>query len=160
MSEKSKKIRILIFVLAVIVLAVTVFIWWNNRYTKIDEWSGRLTPWQVEWVEVSRGYGVDKISYTVPAGEYDQVVAVLGTVRESVSTRKYPEDAGDRNEHNMAFFSDGKLWLFQCRENGYVSLTFEDAETGAVYGCEGKLLYIHSEELWNYIVDTVNTKAK
>ena len=119
-----------------------------------------MTPWQVEGVEVSRGYGVEKISCTVPADEYDQVVAVLGTVRESVCTRQYPEEAGDRNETNMAFFTDGKLWLFQCRENGYVSLTFEDAKTGAVYGCEGKLLYIHSEALWNYIMDTVNTKAK
>lgn len=156
MSEKSKKLRILI----VIVLALAAFFWWNNRYTKIDEWSGGLAPWEVEWVEVSRGYGVEKISYTVPADEYDQVVAALFTVQESVCTRSYPEQAGDRTEHNMAFYTDGKLWLFQCRENGYVSLMFEDAETGAMYGCEGKLLYIKSEALWNYIMDTVNTKAK
>lgn len=155
-----KKWKVFCFCLVLITAAACLLDAWNHRYTEIDEWSGSLTPWQVEWVEVSRGYGVEKISYTVPEEEYTQVVAVLGNVRESVCTRKYPEAAGNRNEHNMAFFSEGKLWLFQCREKGYVSLTFEDGETGAIYGCEGKQLYIHSEELWNYIMDTVNTKAK
>lgn len=154
--KKSKAICLCAGAAAILICMVFA---WNHRYIPIDEWSNALTPESVESVMVSRGYGVEKISYAVPAEEYADVIAVLQTVTEESSTRKYPDAAGDRNDHNMAFFYGGKLWLFQCRETGFVSLTFADGETGARYGCEGKLLYIHSDKLWNYIMDTVNTKA-
>lgn len=154
-----KKRTILLSVLLVVAIAVSLSVFWASRYTKIDDWSGALTAEHVEWAEISRGYGLEKISYTVPAEEYAGLVTVLKTVTEQNSTRKIPDNS-ERNEHNLAFYYEGKLWLFQCRENGCVSLTFEDAETGAQYGCEGKLLYINSPELWNYIMDTVNTNAK
>ena len=121
-----------ISLVVVLLIAIGLLYAWNHRYTPIDEWSGKLTAGQVEWVEVSQGYGVDKISYSVPVDDYHQVVAALGTVQEAVCTRNYPELAGDRTQCNMAFYSEGKLWLFHCWESDYVSLTFADAETGAI----------------------------
>lgn len=155
-TKKPKAICVFAGFAAVLICLIFA---WNHRYTPIDEWSSGLVPEAVESVTVSRGYGVEKISYPVPREEYADVIAVLKTVTEKSSSRKYPEAAGDRNDHNMAFFYGGKLWLFQCREAGYVSLTFADGETGARYGCEGKLLYIRSDGLWNYIMNTVNAKA-
>lgn len=155
----DRKRMLLVLILLVVAVAVAAMVFWNSRYTPIDAWSAALTAENVEWAAVSRGYGIEKISYDVPTEEYGDTITVLKTVTEKNSTRKAPENS-ERNEHNLAFYYEGRLWLFQCRENGCVSLTFEDAETGALYGCEGKLLYINSPELWNYIMDTVNTKAK
>lgn len=130
-----------------------------NRYTPIDQWVSALTEEKIQWAEVAWGYGEEKISYEIPEDEYYLLIHALKTVNEENSTRKVPEGT-ERTDSRLALRYDGKLWLFNCKNNGYlVGLTFEDAETGAIYGCEGKTLYITSHDLSFYILDTIEEKA-
>ena len=82
----------------------------------------------------------------------------MKTVREENASRTIPKGT-ERTQARLTLHYDGKLWLFHCKENGYIGLTFEDGETGAVYGCEGKTLYITSYDLSCYILDTIEEKA-
>lgn len=143
-----------------VILAVVlgIFSFRANRYTPIDEWSSQLTQEKVEWAEVACGYGEEKISYDIPAEEYEMLLQVLKTISEDNSARKVPEGT-ERTDYRLALHYDGKLWLFSCKTGGFVGLTFEDAETGAVYGCEGKILYIDSPDLSRYICGLIDEKA-
>lgn len=131
----------------------------GSRHAKIDEWSGALTADKVAWAEVAADYGIHKQSYDLAPEEYAALVELLRTVTEENSARKSPA-SGERIDYRLSLHADGKLWLFHCRNDGLVALTFNDPETGAYFGCEGKLLYIDSPALWEYIVDTVDSKAK
>ena len=73
-------------VVIVIAVAAVVLLNSNNKNIKIDEWSSHLSTGQIEWAEVSKEYGVNQVSYTIPAGEYAELIAVLETVREDVSS--------------------------------------------------------------------------
>jgi len=153
----TKKNVILIFgflFLAAVVLLVSL-----PRHAGIDEWSSGLTEGSIDIAEVSSGYGIDKRSHVIPKEEYRALVALLRTVTEPNSSRKAPKDL-ERIDCRLALITtDGKLWLFHCYENDLLGLMFHDPETGAYFGCEGTLLYIHSPELWSYIVNTVKEKA-
>ncbi len=156
---RHKKI-LAVSVVIVIVVAVVVLLNSNDKNVKIDEWSSNLSTGQIEWAEVSKGYGVNQVSYTIPVSEYDELIALLETVTEEVSSRKIPKDITDKNDYRLSFMYDQKMWLFQCYDNGMISLTYEDKETAQYYGCaENSLLYIDSPELWEYIMDTVDSKA-
>lgn len=145
--------------IALVLAAVLgIFCFRANRYTPIDDWSSQLTEDKIEWAEVAWGYGEEKISYEIPPQEYYLLLYALKNVTEENSTRKVP-DGTERTEGRLAMYYDGKLWLFNCKSNGLVGLTFEDAETGAIYGCEGGTLYIRSHDLHFYIMDTIEEKA-
>ncbi|MBQ7094228.1 MAG: hypothetical protein IJN84_06915, partial [Clostridia bacterium] len=66
----------------------------------------------------------------------------------------------NKDGYMMALYRDEKLWLFKALADGSVGLMFEDAETGAMYDCEGSLLRIESEALWNYIVKVTDERAE
>ena len=147
------------FIVVGIVLLIITAVCLKNRHAKIDEWSSSLVIEKIDLAEASREYGIDTLNYTLSQEDYRELIPVLYTVKENRSSRK--EISRHLEEgYRLAFFYEGKLWLFKCCENEVVSLMFEDAETGAYYGCEGKLLYIKSPELWHYIINTVNEKAE
>ena len=156
---RHKKI-LAVCVVIVIVVAVVMLLNSNDNNVKIDEWSSHLSTGQIEWAEVSKEYGVNQVSYTIPASEYAELIAVLETVTEDVSSRKIPKDITDKNDYRLSFMYDQEMWLFQCYDNGMISLTYEDEEKAQYYGCaKNSLLYIDSSELWEYIMDTVDSKA-
>ena len=147
-----------------VLLLISVFFlagsWYvlNNRHAKIDEWSSSLIAEKIEWAEVSVEYGTQARRYVLSEEEYPMLLSLLRSVTEDNSSRKERSTRLEEG-YRLVFFYDGKLWLFKCCEEEVVSLMFEDAETGAYYGCEGSLLYITCPELWHYIVDTGNEKA-
>ena len=148
-----------ILLLVIVLIGFGLIYFRANRYTPIDEWSSQLTAEKIEWAEVAYGYGVEKISYEIPEEAYGVLIHALKTVKEENSTRKVPEGA-ERTDNRLAMRYDGKLWLFNCKNGpSLVGLTFADAETGAIYGCEGKILYITSHDLHFYILDTIEEKA-
>ena len=146
------------FVVLVVTLILAVGVVLENRHAKIDEWSSSLTIEKIDWAEVSREYGTEKISYVLSEEDYTQLLPLLRSVKESICSRRESYRRMEEG-YRLALFYEEKLWLLKCCQQEVVSLMFEDAETGAYYGCEGKLLYIHSPELWRYIVDTVEKKA-
>ena len=153
-----KKKYFAISVLIVLVIAAVMLFKANDKHAKIDEWSSNLAAEQIEWAAVSVGYGVDQLGYTIPVSEYKELITLLGTVTEDICSRKRPTDI-EKTDYDLALRYDGKLWLFQCYDNGIISLTFEDESTAAYYGCEKSLLYIDCPELWKYITNTVDSKA-
>jgi len=157
----KKRYILLILVLLVAVIAEGIFCIRcirEHRHAEIDEWSQSLSTLSVGYAQAAKGYGTEKIAYNIPAYEYDALIEVLKTVTEDNCSRT--EHLNElESEHRLGLQYNGRLWLFKCREEGWVSLTFADVETGAYYGCKGSLLYIDSPELWNYIVDTVDAKG-
>ena len=153
-----KKKHFAISVLIVLVIAAVMLFKANGKHAKIDEWSSNLAAEQIELAAVSVGYGVDQLGYTIPVSEYKELITLLGTVTEDTCSRKRPTDI-EKTDYNLALRYDGKLWLFQCYDNGIISLTFEDKSTAVYYGCEKSLLYIDCPELWKYITNTVDSKA-
>lgn len=154
----SQRKRILWMAMILLLCLGGLLLFLGSRHGKIEEWSGALTVGKIAWAEASQGYGVDKVSYSVSPLEYPQLVQVLQSVTEEASRRKAPKN-DDRIDYRLALHTDGKLWLFHCRDSGMVDLMFSDPATGDYFGCEGKLLYIDSPELWSYIVNTVDEKA-
>ena len=155
---KHKK-QILVGILVVIFCTVGAAAFLTNRHEKIDAWSSVVTVEDIALAEVASGYGVDQRSYDITPEEYPELTAVLRTVTEKNSTRKKTTDS-ERLDYRLALYTHGKLWLFHCLEDKTVSLMFNDRETGAYFGCQGKLLYIDSPELWEYIVTLVDDNAK
>lgn len=154
--KKRHKTLVLVLLLAVIAEGVfCIRCMREHRHADIDEWSGDLTALAVEYAEAAKGYGVEKVAYSIPAYEYDALLEVLKTVTEENGSRS-ERTARLESGHRLALQYRGRLWLFQCCEDGWVSLTFEYVETGAYYGCENGSLYIHSPELYSYIIDTVD----
>ncbi len=150
--------KVILLCAVLLCMSALVIYWQNHRYTSIDQWSSQLVPEKVEWAQVSVRYGVEEHSYNVTEEEYPLLIDLLKTVTEDVSSRK---DVSRRLEdgQRLAFFYEGKLWLFKCCEDSVVSLTFQDMETGKQYGCEGTQLYIWSLQLWEYIME-IAKKAK
>ena len=158
MPSKHKTIRFTAAVLAMLLIIVVVILFRMNGYTKIDEWSSNLTAESIEWAQVAVGFGIEKRSYDLTPNEYDELLSSLKTVTDATSSREAPDNC-TKNNYYLALRCDQKLWLFQCYDSGVTSLTFEDRDTSAYYGCEDSLLYIDSPILWNYILNTVNSKT-
>ena len=148
----------IVTILAMIVIIIVVVFLQKNSHAEINEWSSSLTTEKVEWAQVAVGFGVEKRSHDLSTDEYGELISLLETVTEATSSRKAPNNLV-KNDYYLAFRYDQKLWLFQCYGNEIISLTFEDADTSAYYGCKDSLLYIDSPALWEYIVNTVNSKA-
>lgn len=158
----KKGYRFLVLLLLIAVVAEGIFCIYcirSHRHADIDAWSGDLTALAVEYVEAAKGYGVEKEACQMEPYEYGALLELLEkTVTEDNASRS-ERAARLESGYRLAFQYQGRLWLFQCCEDGWVSLTFEYVETGAYYGCENGSLYLDSPELWNYIVDTVDAKA-
>ena len=156
--DKRRLIVIVILLVSCIVAAIGFALWQNNRHAKIDEWSCAVTVDGFDWAEAASGYGVEKVSYTLSQEDYAALAELLHGVTEENCTRKRPDDA-EQIDYRLSLSYDGKLWLFHCLSDGMIGITFEDPETAAYYGCEGSLLYVNDPELYQYILDTVDSKA-
>ena len=141
----------------VIFIALLVMPSTKDKPVKIEGWSGNLSAEQMEWAVVSKGYGDEQISYDLPAGEYEELITQLETVTGEVTSLKRPKDI-HKNDYDLVLMYDQKLWLFQCYDSGIISLALE-AEVAEAYDCGNSLLYIDSPALWEYIIDTVDSKA-
>lgn len=157
--NKRRLTIIIISLAACLAVVFGVVSYQNNRHAKIDEWSSALTAEGFDWAQVSQGYGVEKINYSLTAEDYGTLVPLLHSVTEENCTRKNP-DGIERVDYRLALEYEGKLWLFHCFTNNIISINFEDLETAAYYGCGDSQLYVNSPDLWNYIVDTVDQKAE
>lgn len=157
MKNRFRRIFLLVFLTVLVAGLAAAFR--LNAHADIDEWSSRLIPENITLAEFSKGYGVEQCNYTLPKEFYGELVEILRNVTEKNSSRAETERRLEEG-YRLAFFYEEKLWLFKCCENQIVSLTFADKETGAYYGCEGKLLYINSPELWNYIRNSVDQYGK
>ena len=158
---KKPKMALYTVIAVVVIAAVAVgctFTGAKDQPASFEEWTSSLTGEAIEWAETAKGYGVEEISYTVPGSEFDDLSALLATITDENCSRKKPEAANEAG-YRLALYRDDKLWLFKCLADGTIGLMFNDAETGAYYGSEGKLLIIEHPELWNYIVDTVDEKG-
>ena len=152
MRDKGSLIVPILVIFAIVLLSNP-----KDKPVKIEEWSGNLSAEQMEWAVVSKGYGDEQISYDLPAGEYEELITRLETVRDDVTSLKRPKDI-HKNDYDLALMYDQKLWLFQCYDSGIISLALE-AEVAEAYDCGNSLLYIDSPLLWEYIVGTVDSKA-
>lgn len=148
---------IAVLLIAAIAIACT-FTGAKDRYHSFTEWTEGLTVEDIQWAETSKEYGIEKIYYTVPTEEMDQLRAILCSITEEACSREQPEGSNDEG-YRLVLYRADKLWLFKCLSDGTVGLMFNDSETGTYFGCEGSLLVIKSPELWNYIVDTVDQKG-
>ena len=158
---KKPKMALYTVIAVVVIAAVAVgctFTGAKDQPASFEEWTSSLTGEAIEWAETAKGYGVEEISYTVPESEFDDLSALLGNITDENCSRKNPE-ADDEDGYRLALYRDDKLWLFKCLADGTIGLMFNDPETGAYYGSEGKLLIIEHPELWNYIVNTVDEKG-
>lgn len=156
MKQSVRKIIPILFLVFLAAFAVISLL--SKRHAPIDQWSSQLVSEKITWVELSKGYGVEQFSYTISEHDYDELIEILKTITEKNSSRREKERRLE-DGYRLAFFYEDKLWLFKCCEDQIVSLMFEDKETGTYYGCEGKLLYIDSPALWNYIKNTIDTNV-
>ncbi len=158
---KKPKMAVYTLIAVLLIAAVAIactFTGAKDRPHSFTEWTESLTVEEIQWAQASKEYGVEKIYYTVPAEEMDKLRAILCSITDDACSRKKPE--GDNEDgYRLALYRADKLWLFKCLSDGTIGLMFNDAETGAYFGCEGSLLIIESPELWNYIVDTVDEKG-
>ena len=152
MRDKGSLIVPILVIFAIVLLSNP-----KDKPVKIEEWSGNLSAEQMEWAVVSKGYGEEQISYDLPAGEYEELITQLETVTGEVTSLKRPKGI-HKNDYDLALMYDQKLWLFQCYDSGIISLALE-AEVAEAYDCGNSLLYIDSPALWEYIIDTVDSKA-
>lgn len=158
-AKKPKMAAYTLAAVVVIAAAAVVFTFTGaqERYASFGEWTESLTADDIQWAEAANGYGIEEISYTVPENEFDDLTVLLSTILDEHCIRKDPE--ADDNGYRLALYRDDKLWLFKCLEDGSIGLMFNDPETGADYGCEGKLLIIDCPALWDYIKETVDSKG-
>ena len=129
----------------------------EDQPASFGEWTGTLTAEAIQWAETAKGYGIEKVSHTVPESERDALSTLLTAITDEHCFRRKPE--AEDNGYRLALYRDDKLWLFKCLADGTIGLMFHDGETGAYYGSEGDLLIIESPDLWNYIVETVDEKG-
>ena len=141
-----------------IIAAVVTFTGAKNGGQNFYEWTSSLTADNIETVTLSKYFGLEQRSYTIPKEDYQGLVNIFGSIEAKDLSNDKPQSE-NKDGYRMALFRDDKLWLFKALADGSVGLMFEDAETGAMYDCEGSLLRIESETLWNYIVKVADEKA-
>ncbi len=158
----AKKPKMAVYTLAAVVIIASVamictFTGAKDKPASFEEWTSSVTAENIQWAEMAKEYGAEEISYTVPENEFQDLAQLLGTITDDYCFRK---DTGGANEegYRLALYRDDKLWLFKCLDDGTIGLMFEDAATGAHYGCEGKLLIIESPAIWEYIKGSVDSR--
>ena len=141
-------------VLIAVVACACTFTGAKSRGEPFTDWTESLTAKDVQHIEISKYFGVKQVSYEMPEENYGDLVTLFrGITGEDCST---DGPQSDDTDYRMAFYRADKLWLFKCMEDGTVGLMFNDAETGAYFGCEGELLIIDSPELWALIKETAD----
>lgn len=142
-----------------IIAAVVTFTGAKNGGQNFYEWTSSLTTDNIELAEVSKFFGLEQRSYTIPEEDYQGLVNIFNGIEAKDLSNDKPQSE-NKDGYRMALYRDDKLWLFKALADGSVGLMFEDAETGAMYDCEGSLLRIESEALWQFIKNTVDEKAE
>lgn len=158
MIAKKPKMAIYTFVAVLLIVAVAVgctFTGAGNKPTSFTEWSGSITEDEIEIAEVSRNYGAEAVRVVLTNDMQDKLVGILHSISEDDCAVNYSSDA-DYNYDRLNIRRDGKNWVFQNYSDKSVRVLFHDAETGAIYGSEGKLLKIDSPELYEFISDVLS----
>ena len=159
--KKPKMAAYTLVIVAVIgiIAALVTFTGAKNGGQNFYEWTSSLTSSDIELVTVSKFFGLEQRSYTIPEEDYQGLVNIFNGIEAKDLSNDKPQSE-NADGYMMALYRDEKLWLFKALADGSVGLMFEDAETGAMYDCEGSLLRIESEALWQFIKDTVDEKAE
>lgn len=159
--KKPKMAAYTLVIVAVIgiIAALVTFTGAKNGGQNFYEWTSSLTASDIELAEVSKFFGLEQRSYTIPKEDYQGLVNIFSGIEAKDLSNDKPQSE-NTDGYRMALYRDEKLWLFKALADGSVGLMFEDAETGAMYDCEGSLLMIESEALWQFIKDTVDEKAE
>ena len=144
-------------VIAIAVIIAAVFA--MNPETEpvsFTEWTSSLVPDKIEYAEVSRFFGENKLTYAITHEEYTDLSDIFSKIAdENCFINK---SAGENKDgYRLELHRDEKLWIFKAMDDGTVSLIFNDEVTGAYYGCRDTFLTIESNELWNYIVKTADS---
>ncbi len=158
--KKPKMAAYTLIIVAVIgiIAALVTFTGAKNGGQNFYEWTSSLTASDIELAEVSKFFGLEQRSYTIPEEDYQGLVNIFNGIEAKDLSNDKPQSE-NTDGYRMALYRDEKLWLFKALADGSVGLMFEDAETGAMYDCEGSLLRIESETLWNYIVKVTDEKT-
>ena len=159
--KKPKMAAYTLVIVAVIgiIAALMTFTGAKNGGQNFYEWTSSLTADNIETVTLSKYFGLEQRRYTIPKEDYRGLVNIFGSIEATDLSNDKPQSE-NTDGYMMALYRDEKLWLFKALADGSVGLMFEDAETGAMYDCEGSLLRIESEALWQFIKDTVDEKAE
>lgn len=158
---KKPKMAIYTLVAVILIAAVAVgctFTGAKEKNHSFTEWTESLTAEDIQLAEVSKAYGVEKTSYVLTVSEYQSLCSMLNGITEDDCSVVKPKGSNE-DGYRMALYRADKLWLFKCLSDGTIGLMFNDAETGAYFGCEGSLLIIDCPDLWSFIVDTVDKKG-
>ncbi|MBQ6933451.1 MAG: M56 family metallopeptidase [Clostridia bacterium] len=159
--KKPKMAAYTLVIVAVIgiIAALVTFTGAKNDGQNFYEWTSSLTTDDIELVTVSKFFGLEQRRYTIPKEDYQGLVNIFNGIKAKDLSNDKPQSE-NKDGYMMALYRDEKLWLFKALADGSVGLMFEDAETGAIYDCEGSLLVIESETLWQFIKNTVDEKAE
>lgn len=158
---KKPKMAIYTLIAVVLIAAIAVactFTGAKDKPHSFTKWTESLSVEDIQLAEVSKEYGNEKISYTIPESDYEELCTLLKAISDDDCSRKKPE-GNNEDGYRLVLYRADKLWLFKCLDDGTVALMFNDEETGAYFGCEGTLLIIESQELWAFIVKTVEEKG-
>jgi hypothetical protein len=129
----------------------------NNKQAKFFQWSSNLVVEKMEFAEVNKRDDTGIWSYEISTDEYNELVSLLKTVEKDTKKRKV-EDAS-YNDYYLAFQYEQKTWILNCMTDGSMRVVFDTLETAEYYGYDKKSLFIDSPELWEYILNTVDSKA-
>lgn len=158
---KKPKMAIYTLVAVLLVAAIAVgctFTGAKERPHSFAEWTESLTAEDIQLAEVAKEYGTERIAYTINEEEYDELCAILTAITANDCFLSKPE-GNNEDGYRLVLYRADKLWLFKCLSDGTIGLMFNDAETGAYFGCEGSLLIIDCPDLWSFIVRTVDDKG-
>lgn len=158
----AKKPKMAVFTIVILVLLVqlilgVIFTGAKPEYASFSEWADELVVDKMEWVQVSKGVGPEKLSYSLSEEEVEQFCRLLESIPEEKCYRR-GEFVAEYEEYRIMFMYAGKDMGFKCLEDGTVQL-LPHTELPE-FTPEGKVLVIDSPELWNYIVDTVDTEGQ
>ena len=159
----AKKPKMAVYTLVAVLLVATIavgctFTGAKEKPHSFTEWTESLTAEDIQLAEVSKAYGVEKTSYVLTVSDYQNLCSIINGITEDDCSVVKPKGSNE-DGYRMALYREDKLWLFKCLSDGTIGLMFNDAETGAYFGCEGSLLIIDCPDLWSFIVDTVDKKG-
>lgn len=158
---KKPKMAVYTLVAVILIAAIAVgctFTGAKDSPHSFTEWTESLTAEDIQLAEVSKAYGIEKTSYILTVSEYQSLCSMLNGITENDCSVMKPKGSNE-DGYRMALYRADKLWLFKCLSDGTIGLMFNDAETGAYFGCEGSLLIIDCPDLWSFIVRMVDEKG-
>ncbi len=158
---KKPKMAVYTLIAVVLIAAIAVgctFTGADDRPHSFTEWTESLRAEDIQIAEVAKEYGTEKTAYTIQEEEYAELVAILSAIGDEDCAQTKPE-GNNEDGYRLVLYRADKLWLFKCLSDGTVGLMFNDAETGAYFGCEGSLLIIDCPDLWAYIIRMVEEKG-